>query len=261
MAVSPERPSVLAIVQARISSTRLPGKVLKPILDQPMLIQQINRVRQCKTLNHIVIATSILEEDDAICELCTETGIDFFRGELVDVLDRYYRAAKAFSPEHIVRLTGDCPLIDPYLIDALVTYYLDGDYDYASNCLNPTYPDGLDAEIFSFRTLKTAWERAVKPSEREHVTLFMHTHPETFKLGELRSRKDLSSLRWTVDNQEDLDFVRKVYEFLYDENPFFNMDDILNLLALKPEITKINSHIHRNEGLEISFQKESHENQ
>jgi len=164
---------ILAILQARVSSTRLPGKVLKPILGMPMLLRQIERVKQAKLIEQLLVATSDDKSDDPIEQLCRENDIACFRGSLDDVLDRFYQAAKPYQPDHIVRLTGDCPLIDPQLIDEVVVFCLSGDYDYVSNAFEPTYPDGLDVEVFRFPCLQQAWEEAELPSEREHVTLFI----------------------------------------------------------------------------------------
>jgi spore coat polysaccharide biosynthesis protein SpsF len=155
-------------------------------------------------------------------------------------------------------LTGDCPLIDPALIDELVDLYLNRQCDYASNCEEPTLPDGLDAEIFSFAVLEETWKEANLPSELEHVTSFIRVHPERYKIGHYKYHKDLSNLRWTVDEFEDLEFVRRVYEKLYPSNPEFKTDDIVALLELKPELLKINKHFKRNEGLQKSIEKDKH---
>ncbi len=245
---------ILAILQARMSSTRLPGKVLKPILGRPMLALQIERVLQSKKIDKLVVATSVDPTDDSIEALCRELSIPCFRGSLDDVLDRFYKAALNFQPKHIVRLTGDCPLIDPDILDELITFYLKGNYDYASNSREPTFPDGLDAEIFKFDVLEKAWKEAKLPSQREHVTSFIYQHPERFSLGIYKNAVDLSFHRWTVDYEEDFEFVSKIFEELYPKNPRFRMADILKFLELHPELVEINKKFKRNEGFERSLQ-------
>jgi spore coat polysaccharide biosynthesis protein SpsF len=249
--------SVLGILQARVSSSRLPGKVLKPILGRPMLRLQLDRLRRARSLDGLIVATSIDSSDDPIERLCAEAGIGCFRGSLDDVLDRFYRAALPFNPHHIVRLTGDCPLIDPELIDRLVEFYLAGDFDHAGNAVEPMFPDGLDAEVLRFATLEYAWRHASLPSHREHVTLFVHRQPERFRIGSLKNDVDLSHLRWTVDEPEDFELVRRIYEALYPRNPEFTTDDILRLLKERPELSTLNVGIRRNEGLERSLAQDA----
>jgi spore coat polysaccharide biosynthesis protein SpsF len=157
----PSKPEIAAILQARVSSTRLPGKVLKPILGVPMILRQIERVRRAKKIDQFIVATSNDRTDDPLADICSNTNIECFRGSLEDVLDRFYHAAKPLNPEHIVRLTGDCPLADPQLIDQLILFHLQGGYDYSSNTVETTYPDGLDVEIFRFSCLELAWKEAI----------------------------------------------------------------------------------------------------
>jgi len=247
---------IVAILQARTGSTRLPGKVLLPILGEPMIARQIERLRRSRRIDRLLVATSNSAEDDPLAGLCARIGIPCYRGDLEDVLDRFYRAAIANGARHIVRLTGDCPLADPVEIDRLVEFYLEGGFDYASNCLEPSLPDGLDAEIFSFSTLARTWSEAHLASEREHVTLYITKHPEQFHIGSLRTELDRSHMRWTVDEPEDLEFVRRVFEALYPQNPAFGSKEVLQLLAAKPELTRINAKYRRNEGLERSLRKE-----
>ena len=245
---------IVAVLQARFSSSRLPGKVLKDLLGEPMLYRQIERVSRSVRIDKLVVATSTDHSDDPVEKMCRDKGTHCFRGSLDDVLDRFYRAAEPFVPDHIVRLTGDCPLIDPDVIDSIVELHLAEGNDYTSNTITPTFPDGLDAEIFTWNTLKTAWEKALLPSEREHVTPFIYKRPERFRLGCLKKEgKSLFGLRWTVDEQEDLFFVRRVYEALYQKNPAFSTDDILELLRVCPELNSINSGFERNEGYEKSL--------
>jgi len=245
---------ILAILQARVSSLRLPGKVLRPIFGQPMLTRQIERVRRARLLDELVVATSQDASDDPIAELCGALGVHCFRGSLDDVLDRFHSAARLYSPKHIVRLTGDCPLADPELIGRIVEFYLAGAYDYASNTITPSFPDGLDVEVFRMACLVQAWEEAKLPSHREHVTPFLYENPRRFRLGSFRCATDLSSLRWTVDEPADFDLVTRIYEALYPERPEFSTADILAYLDAHPEMKSLNKHIARNEGLEKSQQ-------
>lgn len=248
---------ILAVLQARFSSSRLPGKVLKDILGESMLFRQIERTLRSKKINKLIIATSTDASDDLVEKMCQEKGIDCFRGSLNDVLDRFYSAAQAIAPDHIVRLTGDCPLIDPEIIDSLVDLHFSQKNHYTSNTLRPTFPDGLDAEVVSWQALQTAWEKATLPSEREHVTPYIYNRPEVFVLGNLeRAEGDLSSLRWTVDQPTDFLFVRRVYEALYPQNPAFTTGDILNLLHEQPELGMINYTFERNEGYAKSLKED-----
>lgn len=239
---------MLAILQARVSSTRLPGKVLLPLLGKPMLARQIERVRRARRIDRLVVATSDAADDDGIARLCAEEGVDCHRGSLDDVLDRFHGAALRFAPEHVVRLTGDCPLADPAVIDDVIGFYLGGGYDYATNAVQPTFPDGLDVEVFRFACLEQAWREATLPSQREHVTPFLHGQPQRFRVGHYRQATDLSRLRWTVDEPADFDFVQRVYEALYPANPAFGTADVLRLLARRPELAALNGQFLRNEG-------------
>ena len=239
---------IVGILQARLSSSRLPGKVLKPILGEPMLARQIERLKRSRTLERLIVATSTEPEDEAVAEAARLCGIDAHCGALDDVLDRIYQAAAPHEPVLIVRLTGDCPLADWNIVDQVVDFARQGDFDYASNTLNPTWPDGLDVEVLKFNALECAWKEARLVTEREHVTPFLYNHPERFKLGNLENDRDLSGLRWTVDEPEDFDFVTQIYTALYPANSAFTSDDILTYLSENPEIVAINASIERNEG-------------
>lgn len=240
---------IIAVLQARFSSSRLPGKVMKDLLGEPMLYRQIERVSRSKHIVRLIIATSNDPSDNSVEKMCRDKGVHSFRGDLDDVLDRFYRAAEPFAPDHVVRLTGDCPLIDPDVIDSIVELHLAESNDYTSNTMLPTFPDGLDAEIMTWSALTIAWKNASLLSEREHVTPFIHKHPERFRLGNFkRADGDLSHLRWTVDEPEDFLFVHRVYKALYPNNPAFTTDDVLNLLQEHPEFETINNTFERNEG-------------
>lgn len=252
-----EQVGVLAIVQARASSSRLPAKVLRPILGRPMLSRQLERLRRCRCIDQLLVATSDDPSDQPISKLCAAEAVACFRGSLDDVLDRYYQAAKPFRPSHVVRLTGDCPLADPELIDRVIEFHLQGGYDFVSNAIEPTFPDGLDAAVFRFRLLEQAWREAQLPSEREHVTLFMRHHPERYKIGSYKGSPDRSYLRWTVDKPADFTFVSTIYERLYSGKPDFGSEDIYRLLEEEPELLRLNGGIGRNEGLQRSRQQDN----
>lgn len=244
---------ILAILQARTSSTRLPGKVLLEILGRPMILLQVERIRRSQRIDKLVVATSQDRRDDELAKICMAAGVEIFRGNLDDVLDRFYQAASLETPEHVVRLTGDCPLADPLIIDAVVEYCLSNRLDYASNTIEPTYPDGLDVEVFTFEALKAAWTGANLPSQREHVTPFIYQHPEQFKIGSFKCQIDLSHLRWTVDEREDYELVKQVYEILYQKEPAFSSNDVLELLKSTPNLRNLNKHFRRNDGYQNSI--------
>jgi spore coat polysaccharide biosynthesis protein SpsF len=248
---------VLAIVQARVSSSRLPGKVLRPILGTPMLLQQIKRLKASQLIDHLVVATSIHKSDDPLVEIMENADIAYFRGRLANVLDRFYQAALSHRPRHIVRITGDCPVIDPFIVDDVIGIHLKEGNDYTTNALTPSFPDGLDIEIMTFDALHLAWEKSQLPSEKEHVTYFIQKHPELFKLKNVLSKNDLSFLRWTVDEHEDFELITEIYKELYPTKPDFNMSDILNLLELRPELRFLNTQFERNEGLDKSLQEDA----
>jgi spore coat polysaccharide biosynthesis protein SpsF len=222
----------LAILQARMSSRRLPGKVLADVLGQPMLARQIERVRRARRIARLVVATSEQLSDDPIAALCAALGVACFRGSLDDVLGRFHAAACAQStrPEHVVRLTGDCPLGDPVLIDEVIALHLASGADYTSNALERRFPDGLDVEVMRFAALEVAAREARSPAQREHVTPFFYEQPERFRLASLRCERALGALRFTVDEPADLRFVQRVYATLYPENPAFGWRDVLVLV-------------------------------
>jgi len=234
----------VAIIQARMGSTRLPGKVMMDLEGKTILDRVVTRVRRATSLSDVVVATTDLPEDDAIVDECNRLGVKFYRGSSEDVLDRYYRAAAASEADAIVRITSDCPLVDPETIDSLIWYSNNTPppVDYISNVLDyRTYPRGLDVEYVSWSTLETAWKEAVDPAEREHVTLYIYRRPDQFSLSGMRFDDDLSHLRWTVDTPEDLELVRKIYHALGRDD--FDIDDVLGVLELHPEWSAINAHI------------------
>lgn len=229
---------ILGILQARMSSTRLPGKVLLPVLAQPMLARQVERLRRSHRIDQLVLATSTESSDDQLQQLAAHLDMPCARGPLDDVLERFHRAAEAHGGAHIVRLTGDCPLTDPDIIDACIAKHLQEGNDYTSNIDPPTWPDGLDVEVVAREALEIAWREAEEADEREHVTLYIRRHPERFTIDNLEADVDRSHLRWTVDEPEDLEFVRTVYETLYPAIPTFTTADILDLIEQRPELKR-----------------------
>lgn len=238
--------NIVAIIQARMSSGRLPGKVMAEIAGKPMLYHVAKRTKCAKNIDSTVIATSDHDDDNIIESFCRHNDIPCFRGSLDDVLDRYYKAARHFGANVIVRVTADCPLLDADVIDGVICRFIEGNFDYVSNVIECTYPDGLDTEVFSIAALERAWRKARLKSEREHVTPYIRRHPEMFRQASVLYRRDLSHLRWTVDEPADLDFVRSVFAHFDDAN--FGMEETIRFLEHHPELTGINMGIERNEG-------------
>lgn len=238
-----EKKNIVAIVQARMGSTRLPGKVLMDIMGKPMLWHVVSRLRFSKLLDKIVIATSVNSKDDLIEDFCKANGIFFYRGKEEDVLDRYYETAKAFNAKHIVRITSDCPLIDPKVIDLVLECHISYQPDYTSNTIKRTFPRGLDTEVFTFTALEKVYREANEYYQREHVTVYFYEHPQLFKLHNVENNKDFSYLRWTVDVEEDLLFVKEIYKRLYEEGNIFLMKDILMVLNREPNLLEINKDV------------------
>jgi spore coat polysaccharide biosynthesis protein SpsF len=248
---------IAAIIQARMSSNRLPGKVMKPLLGMPMIGRQIERVRMAHTLDEILVATSTEPEDDELALYCQNSGVHCFRGSLDNVLERYCNGAASVDADVIVRLTGDCPLTDAIIIDTLVAKFSEGRYDYVSNTLKPTFPDGLDAEVFSRAALEKAGREASLPSEREHVTPFLK-NSATFTKFNLENDVDLGSLRWTVDEPSDFVLIERIFETLYPMSANFGMSDILLLLKKYPDWARLNEKISRDEGYSKSLKEDNH---
>ena len=238
---------VVAIIQARMGSTRLPGKVLLELAGEPMLVRVVNRTLRAMTLDEIIIATTTEAKDEVIVELCTSHGWAYFRGSEDDVLDRYYQAAKEHRADIVVRITSDCPLIEPEIIDLVVREFLkEGKIDYASNNLPPrTFPRGLDVEVMSFEVLECAWCEDNNPAWREHVTPYIYRHPDKFRLKGVYNDRDLSYMRWTVDTWEDLEFVRQIYNYFGHDR--FSWHEVLTLLKDHPEWLDINKHVQQKE--------------
>lgn len=233
----------VVISQARMTSTRLPGKVLMEVLGRPLLSFQIERLQRVKTVNDILVATTTNAADYPIEDLCSRLGIRCFRGSEEDVLARFYHAAGQVGADTIIRVTSDCPLIDPAIIDTVVNAHTGNDYDYASNTIVRTYPRGMDVEVFSYSALAQAFHEAELQSEREHVTPFIYNRPERYKLGIVRDRQDNSTYRWTVDTPEDFALIKQILEYVYPRNNCFTMQDCLQAYSACPHWRMINAHI------------------
>lgn len=244
------------IVQARTSSTRLSKKVLKDINGKPMILHIVNRLKKIKNVDQIILATTNNKEDDILAKIAKENNISIFRGDELDVLGRYYNCAKKFDSDPIIRITADCPLIEPSLVDEMLNFYLINDYDYVSNTLEPTFPDGLDIEIFSNTSLKNAEKNAKLPSEREHVTPYIKKNSNLFKTFNFKNKVDLSHIRLTVDEKEDLELIRKIFS-IFNPKLDFTLNDVIFLLEKTPELLKINSKFQRNEGYLESLKKDN----
>lgn len=248
---------VKIFIQARTGSTRLPNKVLMKVMGKSILEYVIERAGKARGIEQVIVATSKKKEDSEIVSLCKNINIKVFCGFEDDVLGRFYQAAKEFDASHIVRITADCPFIDPGIIDVVIEKYFNSSADYCSNILKETFPDGEDVEVFSFNALASAWRNASLGSEREHVTPYIRKRPQEFKLANVENSINLSSKRWTLDQKEDFEFIKKVLEALYPGNPEFSMDDILKFLEQNPGLEKINSGIIRNEGYLKSINKDT----
>ena len=237
---------VVVVIQARLASTRLPGKVLADIVGEPMLVRVVERAGMANTVDELVVATTDDGEDDPIAQLCEDRGYQVYRGVKIDVLDRVYRAARAHDAKVVVRLTGDCPLIDADLIDQAVGAYLEADppIDFVANRLpyDKTYPVGTDTEVCSFDALERACREADQPHEREHVMPYLYEEPGRFKTLIVRNDQNFSHYRWTVDTPEDLELVRQVYAHFVDRKGF-TWIEVLELFNREPELARINSEV------------------
>ena len=233
---------VVAIIQARMGSTRLPGKVMKKILGKPVILWDLDRVSISKLIDEIVIAIPYGKENGVIVDTIKEYNdkIIITKGSEDDVLDRYYQAAVQTNADVVVRITSDCPLIDPVVIDQVIKHFLDNDCDY---CSNLQYPNGLGAEVFSFNSLKKAHIAAKKDYEKEHVTAYIYENPSTFRLCNISNDINLTHLRWTLDTKEDFEFINAVYQKIHPKKQMFFMNDILELLSREPTLIDINKKI------------------
>lgn len=236
---------IAAIIQARMASTRLPEKVLKDIAGKPMLWHIINRLKFSKKIDEIILAIPNSKESDKLEKFSEDNKVNYFRGSEEDVLSRYYETAKKFKVDVIIRITADCPLIDPEIIDKVIEKHLESGADYTSNLLKRTFPKGLDIEVFSFSALEKSFEETKKRADREHVTLYIREQPRKFKRVNIENDKDISFMRWTVDEKEDLEFVREIYKRLYRGGRIFLTKEIVELLEKEPKLLEINKNIKR----------------
>jgi spore coat polysaccharide biosynthesis protein SpsF len=228
-----------------MGSTRLPGKVFLPLAGKPLLLRMYERVAFSKYAGEIVLAITEDETDNQLFKLCQQNNIQVFRGNTLDLLDRHYQAAKKYNAEAVIKIPSDCPLIDPEIIDKVIQYYISSrdKFDFVSNLHPPSYPDGNDVEIMSFAALENAWINAKKDFEREHTTPFIWENPDKFRIGNVLWETGLDNSmthRFTIDYKEDYEFIKRVYDELYEANNSFGLKDILALLERKPEIKKIN---------------------
>jgi spore coat polysaccharide biosynthesis protein SpsF len=246
---------ITAIIQARMSSTRLPGKILMEVMGRPLLSYLIEQLAQCRLPTDMIIATTKNEEDDRLSDFAEQEGLKVYRGSERDVLDRYYQAALEFGAEHIMRITADCPLIQPDICDWVADVYTKSSCDYART--GESFAEGVDCEVFSCEALDKAWKEAKFTSEREHVTLYFRNNPEIFRTVTLDNESNDSRYRITVDEKEDFQVVRAVLENLYQRSkPYIKIEAIKSFLDSHPEIYSINAHIIRNEGLIKSLQED-----
>jgi spore coat polysaccharide biosynthesis protein SpsF len=236
----------VAIIQARMGSTRLPGKVLMDLAGRTMLTRVVMRVRDAKDVDEVVVATTTKSDDDAIVLESSRMRAPVFRGSETDVLDRYCAAALTHRADSVVRITADCPLVDPQIIDEALATFRQGPFDYVGTGLEPrTFPRGLDVEVVSRECLERARSQDRDPTWREHVTPYIYRHPELFRVRRLSCEKDYSGYRWTVDSREDLELVRRIYE-VFREGPF-GWKDVIRLLETHPEWSEINRHVRQKE--------------
>jgi len=232
----------VAIVQARMGSTRLPGKVLMDLGGRSVLARVVDRLSRSRTIDSMLVATSTNNENHAIAAECERLRVSCFRGSEQDVLDRYLRAARASKADAVVRITADCPLIDPEVVDVVVHEFINQRADYASNVLPRTYPRGLDTEVISRTALERAGVEAVEPHQREHVTPYSYEHPEIFRLASTRAESDYSIHRWTLDTREDLELICNIYSRFADRE-YFSWREVLEVLEGEPELLAINAKV------------------
>jgi len=243
------------MIQARIGSSRFPKKVLKLIENRPMIWHVINRVNQIRNVQQKILLTTENKEDKVLLKIAKDSGIIGFSGNESDVLLRFYKCGLQYDADPIIRITGDCPLVDPSLVEEIVEFYLENNYDYVSNTLELSYPDGLDVEVFSFDTLKKMNTKAKLLSEREHVTPYIKNNIHKFNVFNFKNDADLSDQRWTVDEKRDLEFIKKIYAEMRPKK-IFSKNEVLDIISKNPQILKINEGIKRNEGYRKSLQND-----
>lgn len=248
--------NVIVIMQARMNSNRLPGKVMLPLAGKPAIQHVIERTKLFPNISKVIVATPTSPADDSLVQFCKSMDISVFRGSENDVLDRYYQAAILYQADVIVRITADCPLIDPIESGKVIKMFFEMSADYVSNTNPPMVPDGLDTEVFSMGALTRAWTTARKRSEREHVTLYIYSNPKEFKIGSVKYQEDLSQYRLTLDEMADYILLRKLFSVLEEKKQFGYLHEVVSILEGNPEILKINRNIQRNEGLASSLRED-----
>jgi len=261
---------ILTVVQARVGSSRLPGKVLLPLAGKPLLCRMVERVKRARLSGHVVVASTIDPADDAIEALCGREGIACFRGDAHDLLDRHYQAARHYGADVVLKIPSDCPLIDPQAIDRVLGFFLEhrGQYDYVSNLHPATYPDGNDVEVMTMPALTRTWKESTRPLEREHTTPYLWDHPGRFRTANVawETGRDYSMThRWTIDYPEDYLFIQAVYEALFPHHPDFGTADVLRLVEQRKDIFRLNQqfagvnwyrhHLHELQTIDISQTK------
>lgn len=235
-----------AIIQARCGSTRFPNKVFAEICGHPLIWHVVNRLKFAKNISTIVLATTVNPLDDKLEMWATENGVKCFRGSENDVLNRYYEAAQTVSEEVIVRITADDPFKEPHIIDATIQKLNDENLDFVCNNNPPTFPEGLDCEVFTKAGLAVEEMKSTSDFEREHVTQYFYHNPTSFKMANISNSENLSYLRWTIDTETDFDMVKRIYKTLYKtDQEIFHMEEILAFLKKNPDIAKMNSNVHR----------------
>ena len=244
-----------AIIQARMGSSRLPGKILMKLNGISILECLLKQISFSVKLDGFILATTLNEEDDIIETFAKENSIDFFRGSSSDVLDRYFQCAKKHSVDNIVRITSDCPLLDPQILDKVISLFITRKYDYVNNFFKRTYPFGTEVEVFSFNTLEKVWKNAKLYSQREHVTPYIYDNPNLFSIGYIENDINLSNLHWAVDRIDDLKFVRLIYQNIA-KTPIL-LSDIMKLLNQNPSLLDINKNTNPREGYEKSLLDDS----
>jgi glutamate-1-semialdehyde 2,1-aminomutase len=241
---------IIAFIQARMGSIRLPNKVMKLVNGKPLIEYLLLRVAKAKLIDKVVVATSVNSNNDTLVSFVNSLGFETFRGSEQDVLSRFYEAAKFHNATTVLRITADCPLVDSFLIDSLISEYLNSGNDYATNTLPPTYPDGLDIEVFSFESLERAHQEAVAPNEREHVTPYIR-YSGQFKIHNAINEVDYSDRRWTVDEVDDFEVVSNVFQYFHPDI-YFDWNKIIEIENSRPELFIKNKYIRRNEGADLS---------
>ena len=254
MTHNPPFKKATALLQGRIRSTRLPGKVLLPLMGKPAMLHIYERICFCRRIDHIIVATSTESVDDPIANMFEDLGVRVFRGSEIDPLDRFHQAVEHYNLDHVVRIMGDCPLVDPEVVDEVIDTYFNGGHDFCH--LTGEFPVGLDVTVYSRQTLLRCWQEARGVLEREHIFPYIVQHPDIFDIGSFSKHQGLRHLRWTMDHEIDYRFMSAVYENLYKPGKLFLTKDVLALLEREPMLAEINTGIFRDEGMQKAAAKD-----